>query len=128
MGQIFFVDRKNCLYHSRGKNLIMCEHLSIFFFQIIRERLPNETFRDATVWNSLPGALVTLPSFSDSPENFPFQVDYNNDEGFTAIIYCQLGLSLTPSAPLYRLVTNVARSKYVSKVSSHVLRLTHFNH
>ena len=79
------------------------------------------------MWNSLPGALVTLPSFSDSPENFPFQVDYNNDEGFTAIIYCQLGLSLTPSAPLYRLVTNVARSKYVSKVSIDVLRLTHFN-
>jgi glucuronyl/N-acetylglucosaminyl transferase EXT1 len=84
--------------------------------EMIRERLPNEPFRDATVWNNLPGALVTLPSFSDFADSFPFQVDYNDVESFTAIVYCQLGLSLTPSAPLYRLVTNIARSKYVSKI------------
>lgn len=93
----------------------------LFFFKIIRERLPHEPFRDATVWNSLPGALVTLPSFSDHPKSFPFQIDYTDVDGFTAIIYCQLGLPLTPSAPLYRLVTNIARSKYVSKVIIHSL-------
>ncbi|KAJ8952539.1 hypothetical protein NQ314_007508 [Rhamnusium bicolor] len=36
--------------------------------------------------------------------------------GFTAVIYCQLGIPLSTNSPLYRLVNYVGRSKYVTKI------------
>ncbi|KAK5639015.1 hypothetical protein RI129_011507 [Pyrocoelia pectoralis] len=83
--------------------------------EIIRERLPKQTPRDGTVWNNSPGALLTLPQFSDSPLQFPFTVEESLDQ-FTAVIYCQLGSLVVPSSPLYRLITSVARSKYIARI------------
>lgn len=89
--------------------------------QIIRERLPNQPSRDGLVWNSAPGALLTLPHFSDSLANYPFYTDmYSSGPGdkFTAVIYCQLGSPVVSTSPLYRLVSNVARSSYIARVKS----------
>lgn len=83
--------------------------------QIIKERLPNQKGRDGIVWNNSPGALVTLPEFSDLPYEFPFHLN-SSTERFTAVIYCQLGLPVTPISTLYKLINNVARSKYVTRV------------
>ncbi|XP_022901231.1 exostosin-1 [Onthophagus taurus] len=83
--------------------------------EIIRERLPKTIPRDGVTWNNFPGALVTLQEFSDSPTEFPFHETSRSDR-FTAVIYCQLGLSLTSSSTLYRLLQNVGRSKHVFRI------------
>nr|XP_023011773.1 exostosin-1 [Leptinotarsa decemlineata] len=84
--------------------------------EIIRERLPKQPIRDGRVWNNFPGALVTLSTFSDSAEDFPFHVERDERMGFTAVIYCQLGVPFATNSPLYRLVNYVGRSKYVAKI------------
>lgn len=84
--------------------------------QIIKERLPEQKGRDGTIWNRSPGALVTLPEFSDTSMDFPFHTNSCTDH-FTAVIYCQLGLPVTPTSTLSRLIINVAKSKFVSRVS-----------
>lgn len=58
--------------------------------EIIRDKLPKKKRRDGTIWNSFPGALLTLPTFSDSLQDFPFHVESDINK-FTAVIYCQLG-------------------------------------
>lgn len=80
-------------------------------FENIRERLPWEGSRDRLVWNGYPGALAILPKFADTEEEYPFT---GSDPGntFTAIIYSQLG----STAVLYRLLKNVAKSKYLDKI------------
>lgn len=87
--------------------------------EIIRERLPNQPRRDGLVWNSSPGALLTLPHFSDSLADYPFFTEIHEmrpSEKFTAVIYCQLGAPVLPTSALYRLVTNVARSNYIARL------------
>lgn len=84
--------------------------------EIIRERLPKQPVRDGTVWNNFPGALVSLFTYSDAAEDFPFHVEPDEMMGFTAVIYCHMGIPLATNSPLYRLVNYVARSKYVSKI------------
>ncbi|XP_067008988.1 exostosin-1 [Anabrus simplex] len=89
--------------------------------EIIRERLPAQPARDGLVWNSSPGALLTLPNFSDTWRHYPFFLNAlgaQPGERFTAVIYVQLGVAAaTPTAsPLYRLVRNVARSQYVARI------------
>lgn len=59
---------------------------------------------------------MTLPEFSDVPYEFPFHAN-SSTEQFTAVIYCQLGLPVTPTSTLSKLITNVARSKYVTRVT-----------
>lgn len=83
-------------------------------FEIIRERLPEQAVRDGTVWNNFPGALLTLPSFSDIMHNFPLSLVVDNT--FTAVIYCHLGLAPLSSSPLYRLLLNVLKSQFVSAI------------
>lgn len=49
--------------------------MQVFVFspQIIRERVfQHRRKREGLVWNSYPGALLTLPEFSDSYQDFPF--------------------------------------------------------
>nr|CAD7428535.1 unnamed protein product [Timema monikensis] len=87
--------------------------------EIIRERLPKEPSRDSLVWNTGPGALLTLPHFSDTWQHFPFYQNMLGNkpgEQFTAIIYSQLGSSTMNTAPLFRLVRNVAHSQYVARI------------
>ncbi|XP_026463110.1 exostosin-1-like [Ctenocephalides felis] len=89
--------------------------------EIIRERLPGEPVRSGLVWNTNPGALLTLTRFSDSWARYPFYLDAlgaSPSAGFTAVIYCQLG-AVTGGAPasvLQRLIRNVARSKSVQRI------------
>jgi hypothetical protein len=89
--------------------------------QIIRERLPLQPSRDGLVWNSSPGALLTLPHFSDTLRHYPFYLDMlgaEPDSQFTAVIYSQLGGPAVSTSPLYRLIRNIARSRYVARVST----------
>lgn len=50
----------------------------------------------------------------------PFLLDIANKEpghNFTAVIFVQIGVTLTPSSALYRLVKTITRSQYVARVS-----------
>lgn len=50
----------------------------------------------------------------------PFLLDILNKEpghNFTAVIFVQIGVTLTPSSALYRLVKTITRSQYVARVS-----------
>lgn len=93
--------------------------------QIIRERLPRQPCREGLVWNTAPGGLVTLPDFSDAWRHYPFHLSAlgaTPGDAFTAVIYSQLGAAAIASstAPLYKLIRNVAKSSHVSRVSSNV--------
>ena len=88
--------------------------------QIIRERLPNYPERNGLVWNSSPGALLTLPTYSDAMRDYPFLLDLTGHEpkaNYTAVIYVQVGNALTPTSALYRLVKAVTKSQFVDRVS-----------
>lgn len=99
---------------------IVYELFWFFSLQIIRERLPDYPTRNGIVWNSAPGALLTLPTFSDSSIKLPFLLDLHNKEpahNYTAIIFVQIGIALTPNTALYRLVKSITKSQYVARVS-----------
>lgn len=88
-------------------------------FEIIRERLPGYPVRSSIVWNTSPGALLTLPTFSDTPTRFPFLLNslgYEPNRNFTAVIFVQVGQALTPSSALYKLVKSVTKSQFVNRI------------
>ncbi|XP_031622046.1 exostosin-1 [Contarinia nasturtii] len=88
-------------------------------FEIIRERLPDYPLRNGLIWNNAPGALLTIPTFADSSVKMPFLLDILNKEpghNFTAVIFVQIGVTLTPSSALYRLVKTITRSQYVARI------------
>lgn len=85
------------------------------------------------MWNTHPGALLTLDDYSDHLTDLPF--DYGtcnrNEAGsslsfcdtnstsksFTAVIYTQLTSTVVHlSAPIFKLARNVAASGFVDKV------------
>jgi len=111
--------------------------------QIIRERLPDYPVRSSLVWNSSPGALLTLPTFADSSRlvshpyvllcklvaqsiitttNFRYMPFLLNSMGaeprhnYTAVIYVQIGAALGPNAALYKLVRTITKSQFVERV------------
>lgn len=89
-------------------------------FEIIRERLPDYPMRSGIVWNSSPGALLTLPTFSDTSKHMPFLLDtlgYKPMDNFTAVIFVQIGSpTLTPNSALYKLVRSITKSQYVNRI------------
>uniref|UniRef100_A0A1L8E1L1 Putative glycosyl transferase family 64 domain protein n=1 Tax=Nyssomyia neivai TaxID=330878 RepID=A0A1L8E1L1_9DIPT len=88
-------------------------------FEIIRERIPDYPQRNGLAWNSAPGALLTLPTYSDSLRHMPFHMDiddYQPGHNYTAIIFVQIGTSLTPNTALYRLVKSITRSLFVDGI------------
>lgn len=108
--------------------------------QIIRQRIWRHQSHDGLVWNSEPGALLTVkPGFSDNLADFPFsygaiEAHKGCEDGpyssprrnvssrkFTAVIYTQLA-SASPavhlSAPIFKLARNVAASSFVDSVSA----------
>ncbi|XP_044741369.1 exostosin-1 [Chrysoperla carnea] len=101
--------------------------------EIIKERIPSSSsastsinkYRDGYLWNTHPGGLLTLPQFSDSWWNYPFYLKNLNQlttltstdiNKFTCVIYCHLGMPLTPTSSLYRLIKNVSKSKYIVRL------------
>ena len=109
----------------------------IFILQIIKQRIWRHTYQEGLVWNSDPGALLTLPEFSDTLSHFPFHFGEEQEElrkspagceKFTAVIYTTLtsatasassskvasGVHL--SAPIFKLARNVAASNFAQQV------------
>lgn len=78
--------------------------------EIIRERLPGEAVRDGRIWNSAPGALVSLPRY---PGPYPWS-GMDPGRNFTALIYAQLGGPVGPGTALYKLVRAVGKSRYAA--------------
>lgn len=88
--------------------------------QIIRERLPDYPKRNGLIWNTSPGALLTLPKFTDSSRYLPYlleQLGMEPRHNFTSIIFVQIGVTLTPNAALYKLVKSITKSQFVDRVS-----------
>lgn len=88
--------------------------------QIIRERIPNYPERNGLVWNAAPGALLSLPTYSDSMQHMPFLLDVVGQEprhNYTAVIFVQIGNAVTPNSALYRLVKAITKSQFVDRVS-----------
>ncbi|XP_055855972.1 exostosin-1 [Episyrphus balteatus] len=88
-------------------------------FEIIRERLPDYPVRNSLIWNTSPGALLTLPTFTDSSRFMPFLLDSLGSEprhNYTAVIYVQIGTVLTPNTALYKLVKSVTKSQFVDRI------------
>ncbi|KAH8253390.1 hypothetical protein KR032_005261 [Drosophila birchii] len=88
-------------------------------FEIIRERLPDYPVRSSLVWNSSPGALLTLPTFADSSRYMPFLLNSMGAEprhNYTAVIYVQIGAALGPNAALYKLVRTITKSQFVERI------------
>ena len=109
----------------------------IFILQMIKQRIWRHTYQEGLVWNSDPGALLTLPEFSDTLSHFPFHFGEEQEElrkspagceKFTAVIYTTLtsatasassskvasGVHL--SAPIFKLARNVAASNFAQQV------------
>lgn len=87
-------------------------------FEIIRERLPEYPQRNGLIWNNAPGALLTLPTFTDSPRQMPFLLNTLGQEpghNFTAVIFVQFSYT-TPSPVLCNLIKSIAHSQYAAKI------------
>ncbi|KAK6617779.1 hypothetical protein RUM43_014007 [Polyplax serrata] len=89
------------------------------FLLIIGSRLGFEYTRDGIMWNWPPGALVSLPSFSDTLKHFPFythMLGIPPGNSLTAVIYVTRGGVLTATNPLYKLVRNISKSQFVVRI------------
>ncbi|XP_055376073.1 exostosin-1 isoform X2 [Condylostylus longicornis] len=87
--------------------------------EIIRERLPDYPVRNSLIWNTSPGALLTLPTFSDSVKLMPFLLDNMGAKprhNFTAVIYVQIGGPISPNSALYKLVKGITKSQFVDRI------------
>lgn len=89
-------------------------------FEIIRERLPDYPHRNGLVWNQSPGALLTIPTFADTPRRLPFLLDpvgQRPGPNYTAVIFVQIGAAqLSPNTALYKLVRSITKSQFVDKI------------
>jgi len=94
------------------------ELISLGLFQIIKERLPKLQSRDGIVWNTSPGALVSQHSYTNYLNfNLPFNYHLFGKQpspNFTVVIFSQHN---NLNTPLYRLVRNIAASKYLTQVT-----------
>lgn len=92
--------------------------------KIIKERLPKLQSRDGIIWNTSPGALVSQHTYTEYLHfNLPFNyhlLGKQPDSNFTAVIFSQHN---SLNTPLYRLVRNLAASKYLTQVNKNI----HFN-
>ncbi|XP_076349903.1 exostosin-1b-like isoform X2 [Tachypleus tridentatus] len=92
------------------------EKIVMTTLEIIKDRINVYNSRSHFVWNSHPGALVTFPQFSDISRNFPFHWRHLSlSHNFTAVIYATMPV-ISSSSPLFRVIRNVAKSSFVSRV------------
>ncbi|GFN99664.1 nucleoside diphosphate-linked moiety x motif 19 [Plakobranchus ocellatus] len=85
--------------------------------EIVKNRVARHLVRPSYHWNSVPGAHVVLPEWSDIPNNFPFYYKTFGEtpgDHFTAIIYATS--AVTASSPLFRVLKMVAKSQYCKKI------------
>ncbi|XP_076327319.1 exostosin-1a-like [Tachypleus tridentatus] len=94
------------------------EKIVMTTLEIIKDRISAHTARSYVIWNSHPGALLSLPQFSDILRDFPFywrHLAASISPNFTAIIYATVPI-MSSSSPLVRLIKNVAKSSFVSRI------------
>ncbi|XP_032719709.1 exostosin-like 1 isoform X1 [Lontra canadensis] len=82
--------------------------------EIIQDRIFGAPAHSSLVWNSPPGALLALPTFSTSPSDFPF---YHLQRGsrpagrFSALIWVG-----APGQPPLKLIQAVAGSQHCAQI------------
>jgi len=82
--------------------------------EIIQDRIFGASAHPSLLWNSPPGALLALPTFSTSPLDFPF---YHLQRGsrpvgrFSALIWVG-----APGQPPLKLIQAVAASKHCAQI------------
>ncbi|XP_036113159.1 exostosin-like 1 [Molossus molossus] len=82
--------------------------------EIIQDRILGVSAHPTLLWNSPPGALLTLPMFSTSPSDFPF---YHLQQGsrpegrFSALIWVG-----APGQPPLKLIQAVAGSQHCAQI------------
>ncbi|KAM7098682.1 exostosin-like 1 isoform 2-T2 [Molossus nigricans] len=82
--------------------------------EIIQDRILGVSAHPSLLWNSPPGALLTLPMFSTSPSDFPF---YHLQQGsrpegrFSALIWVG-----APGQPPLKLIQAVAGSQHCAQI------------
>jgi len=85
--------------------------------EVVKNRVDRHLQRPSYHWNSVPGAHFVLPEWSDLPGQFPFYYGPQGEspqDKFTAVVYATS--PITASAPLFRLLHVVAKSKFCHKV------------
>ncbi|XP_033640929.1 exostosin-1-like [Asterias rubens] len=84
--------------------------------QIIQDRVQKP--RSKLMWNHPPGALTIFPQYAASHAAFPFFTSAFGEEvcqQFTAVIHMSSPI-LSQSAPIMKLIKNVAKSSYAAQV------------
>nr|XP_045617389.1 exostosin-1-like isoform X2 [Procambarus clarkii] len=88
--------------------------------QIVADRVRRHRSRPLSVWNSSPGALAINLTFSDYLPHFPFyltSLGTTPSARYTAVISVSHGgTGAIHTSPLYKLVKNIARSKFVERI------------
>ncbi|XP_012975661.1 exostosin-like 1 isoform X3 [Mesocricetus auratus] len=82
--------------------------------EIVQDRIWGTSAHSSLMWNSPPGALLALPSFSTSLKDFPFyhlQQGSSPESSFSALIW--VGVS---GEPLLKLIQVVAGSRYCAQI------------
>ncbi|XP_070533963.1 exostosin-1-like [Ptychodera flava] len=86
--------------------------------EIIQDRVHKHIARDEFVWNHPPGALVTLPQYSESLASFPFfalALGAKPSSSFTAVILASSPI-ITQSSAIVKLIKSVSKSAYAAKI------------
>lgn len=105
----------------------MAELTFLFILQIVFDRVSQEIAgaRNGLIWNSAPGALFSLPQFSDTWSQYPFYAEAIGSEvgpNFTAVIYSHpatTNISPNANTPLIRLLKSLGKSRHISRVRTH---------
>ncbi|XP_021118755.1 exostosin-like 1 isoform X3 [Heterocephalus glaber] len=82
--------------------------------EIIQDRILGTSAHPSLLWNSPPGALLALSTFSRSPQDFPFyhlQQSSHPEGRFSALIWVG-----TPSQPPLKLIQAVAGSQHCAQI------------
>ncbi|KAH9489394.1 Exostosin-1 [Bulinus truncatus] len=86
--------------------------------EVVKNRIQNHLIRPSYHWNTVPGAHVVLPEWSDIPNNYPFYYSPFGEtpsDKFTAVVYATTPVTTT-SPSLFRVLRMVSKSQYCHKV------------
>ncbi|KAJ8021177.1 Exostosin-1c [Holothuria leucospilota] len=94
------------------------EKIVLTTLEIIKDRVELHNSREMFAWNHPPGGLLINPLFNRHRAAFPFYTLHEGalpSEKFTAVILAKTPI-ISISAPIMRLMSNVANSNYAAKV------------